>query len=115
MTHSNSDKHMTADHQLNETQNGGNDAVMNARHDRERTRLTTILSLLGLDDATQIDAAIKLDNAIQAHPDGVLVLTHGPVTEPSEEFRGTFETLVAMSWQDREDGAEFTEFVWSRT
>jgi hypothetical protein len=104
-----------ADQTLNAASEGGNDGAVKVRHDRERVRLETILWLLGEPESVQTDAAVKLDHAIAAHPDGVLTLTHGPVDEPSADFKPTFQTLVAMWWQDREDyGAVYNELLWSR-
>lgn len=81
---------------------------LEARHDRDRARLRTVLSLLGVSRAETDEICAKMADAIKANPDGILVFTH------NSEVR-TFNSLVAMFWQDDEHGEHFNELLWRRS
>lgn len=86
---------------------------MEAQHNRDRARFRTVLNLMGVDHASANEASAKMADAIKQFPDGHLAFTHAPV-DPEHPTPLTFETLVAMWWQDDEYGAHFNELLWSK-
>ena len=89
--------------------------AMQLKREREHGRLTMVLRLKGEDYDTIKVAVEKLDIAIAMEPSGELVLTHGPYNEPSETARGTVDNLLAIWWQDNDDGSSFSELLWKRS
>lgn len=80
---------------------------LEARHDRDRARLRTVLSLLGVKREVVDEICAKMADVIKANPDGFLTFTHNSEL-PS------FASLVAMWWQDEDYGSSFNELLWKR-
>lgn len=80
----------------------------------DRIRFDMILDLLGLSQE-EVDAKlVAFDMAVAEHPTGALVLTHGPFDDAVSDVTTTFENLVALTWQDDDDGSDFTILLWER-
>lgn len=86
-----------------------------ARLDRDRARLRTVLMLLGVSKETTDDAEAKMVEAAASYPDGGLMFTHGPYAEPESLPSATFHNLIAMWWQDNDYGSQFNELLWERS
>lgn len=84
-----------------------------AAHNCDRIRMRTVLNLMGVDLESASEAGARLADAMREFPEGSLVFTHGPVDLEHPQML-TFETLIAMFWQDNDDGAIFNECIWQR-
>lgn len=108
---------MHADCGLNAPENcdiGRSDSL---RHGREVAKFRVVLYLMGVDADATNEASAKMADAMCQFPSGSLVMTHGPMDlsgRSSDSHVTTFHNLVAMWWQDDDDGSQFNELLWDR-
>lgn len=78
-----------------------------------RETLAVELANIGVSEADITIADALLIRAIQERPDGHLVRTCGPISDPSDIPEATAENTLMFSWQDEED-EPYMEALWMR-